>query len=402
MNSPEAVDLRSITGRQLEPLLLEETVEWDRELDWDFRRSAELVRQYADARGLQGVALLSHGEVAGYSYAVLEDHKGLVGDLYLRPPWRNPESEAWLLGMMMRTLAGTGQIRRIESQLMLLGVETGKLLERQHTVRLHERVLMTMELSRRERAGMGSSVVPDGFPFGPYRIEAWGDHHYEAASAIITQAYRGHVDSDINDQYRSQPGAHRFLYNIVQYPGCGNFYRAASHLAFDRASGAPAGVVLSSLVGPETGHITQLCIAPAGAGQGARPRTAVARHLRAARVRHEAGEPDGYHRQRDGAGALPAERLPRSAKVSGLRLGSVRGIRVTPEPGGPGVYPPQTPAHENRVAFCAIPPHDGPRPGHMPGALPCLANTSLSGDPLLYGTSVRRDPLPRTSQATNR
>ena len=29
------------------------------------------------------------------------------------------------------------------------------------------------------------------------------------------------------------PGARRFLYNIVQYPGCGSFFRAASHVAFD-------------------------------------------------------------------------------------------------------------------------------------------------------------------------
>src|SRR6185437_902346 len=39
---PEIVDLRSLTGRELDPLLLEETVEWRRELDWDFGRSADL------------------------------------------------------------------------------------------------------------------------------------------------------------------------------------------------------------------------------------------------------------------------------------------------------------------------------------------------------------------------
>lgn len=263
MDRPDVVDLRSITGRQLEPLLLEETVEWDRELDWDFRRSAELVRQYADARGLQGIALMRHGEVAGYSYAVLEDHKGLVGDLYVRPPWRNAETEAWLLAMMLQALGGTPEVRRIESQLMLLGLETGRVLERQHSVRLHERVLMTLDVSCWEWGAAQGSYASERF-----RIEPWGDYHFDAAAGIITRAYRGHVDSEINDQYRSRPGAHRFLYNIVQYPGCGNFFRSASLVAFDRGTAAPAGVVLSSLVGPETGHITQLCITPAAQGQG--------------------------------------------------------------------------------------------------------------------------------------
>jgi ribosomal protein S18 acetylase RimI-like enzyme len=259
---PEVVDLRGVTGRQLEPLLLEETVEWDRELDWDFRRSAELVRQYADARGLQGLALLRQGEVAGYGYAVLEDHKGLVGDLYLRPPWRTPENEAWLLGLLLQALSGTPQVRRIESQLMLLGAETGQALARRHSVRLRDRVLMRLDLNQPQWGD------PGRFSSQRIRIEPWGDYHFETAAGIITLAYRGHVDSEINDQYRSQAGAHRFLYNIVQYPGCGNFFRAASHVAFDRATGAPAGVVLSSLVGPETGHITQLCVAPAAQGQG--------------------------------------------------------------------------------------------------------------------------------------
>ena len=46
----EIVDLRDLVGRELDPLLLEETVEWQRELDWDFARSADLVRQFADMR----------------------------------------------------------------------------------------------------------------------------------------------------------------------------------------------------------------------------------------------------------------------------------------------------------------------------------------------------------------
>src|SRR5580700_9494786 len=93
---PEIVELRSLAGRELDPLLLEETVEWQRDLDWDFSRSADLVRQFADMRSLMGYALIDRGEVAGYGYTVLEEQKGLIGDLYVRPLWRNGANDVRL------------------------------------------------------------------------------------------------------------------------------------------------------------------------------------------------------------------------------------------------------------------------------------------------------------------
>src|ERR1700691_2662408 len=84
----ELIPLRRLTGRELDPILLEETVEWQSELDWDFARSADLIRQYADMRALNGFALLDRGEVIGYAYSVIEDQKGLLGDVYVRPAWR--------------------------------------------------------------------------------------------------------------------------------------------------------------------------------------------------------------------------------------------------------------------------------------------------------------------------
>ncbi len=94
---PALVDLRELSGRELDPLLLEETVEWQTELDWDFGRSADLVHQFADMRALMGSALVDRGEVAGYGYSVVEEHKGLIGDVYVRPPWRHSGNEVRLL-----------------------------------------------------------------------------------------------------------------------------------------------------------------------------------------------------------------------------------------------------------------------------------------------------------------
>jgi ribosomal protein S18 acetylase RimI-like enzyme len=75
------------------------------------------------------------------------------------------------------------------------------------------------------------------------------------------------VDSEINDQYRTVPGARHFLTNIIKYPGCGNFSADASTVALDERTGRVCGACLTSLISGSAGHITQLCILPAIRGQ---------------------------------------------------------------------------------------------------------------------------------------
>ena len=103
----------------------------------------------------------------------------------------------------------------------------------------------------------------------------WSEAKQDDSARLVAAAYRGHVDSDINDQYRSPAGARRFLSNIVQYPGCGTFFAPASFAAAiakgdarDDIRGALCGISLASLVADQTGHITQLCVAPAQRGTG--------------------------------------------------------------------------------------------------------------------------------------
>src|SRR6476659_8243751 len=79
---PKLVDLRELRASYLERLLVEENRTWEEKLDWDFRKSADLVRRFVDLRALNGCALVDQGDAVGYSYFVLEDPKGLIGDLY--------------------------------------------------------------------------------------------------------------------------------------------------------------------------------------------------------------------------------------------------------------------------------------------------------------------------------
>ncbi len=262
----QIIDLRTVAARELEPLLADEILEWRRELDWDFQPSAKLVREYASTNSLGGAALVLDGQVAGYGYAVLEEPRGIIGDLYIRPQHRSPQHEAVLFRSLLEALSGTRQITRMESQLMLTGPVAAEAIQADaalggKTVRLFERLLLSRDAAAplpEERAS-----VRDRF-----HIEPWDNRLLHAASAIIAGAYKGEADSEINAQYRSPSGARRFLSNIVEFPGCGNFHPDASFLAIDRVAGNAVGMVLSSFVADGIGHISQLCVIPEARGAG--------------------------------------------------------------------------------------------------------------------------------------
>ncbi|HLH17961.1 MAG TPA: GNAT family N-acetyltransferase [Bryobacteraceae bacterium] len=260
LRPPEIVDLRQLAARDLEPLLAEETAAWLEELHWDFEKSADLVRRFVDLRALNGCALIEDGEVTGYLYYVIEDNKGLIGDLFVRRAWSSPEREAELLEWGVDAVMKTRPVNRIESQLMMLRHAPGFVIPRTDCASTYRRNFMYLDL---ERAALAEGRVRQ-----PMYIEKWSDHYQEPAAQLIAAAYTGHVDSRVNDQYRSIPGARRFLYNIVQYPGCGSFYRPASFAAFEAATGRLCGISLASLVAPACGHITQICVSPVVRGTG--------------------------------------------------------------------------------------------------------------------------------------
>jgi ribosomal protein S18 acetylase RimI-like enzyme len=266
------VDLRHLRSEDLNPLLDEEVGAWRQLLDWDFGKSAELVRRFVDMRALNGFALVDDGEVAGYAYYVLEEHKGLIGDLFVRDAFCSIENERRLLESILGSLTTAPRIVRVESQLMMWHSPGG--LPMPAFLSGFERNFMMLEMQRAalgpaRRRSFGVAPASTAAASRVY-IEKWADQYQDAAAQLIAVAYQGHVDSLINDQYRSIAGARRFLFNIVQYPGCGTFFKRASLAAFDRLTGRMCGICLASLVMPYCGHITQICVAPwvRGAGVG--------------------------------------------------------------------------------------------------------------------------------------
>jgi len=252
---PRLLDLGQVRVRELEGILGEETRTWRELLDWDFQASAELVRRFVDVRALNGYALQVGEGLAGYCYYVAEEHKGLIGDLYVLEEFRTAESEHRLIGAVLGAMLRGRRVRRIESQLMLFRWARQQPLPGSKYLSSYERNFMLLDL---ERAGemppkeLGESVL----------FERWTERWQEETAQLIAAAYRGHIDSQINDQYRSVAGARRFLFNIVQYPGCGTFFQPASWAAIHRETGRVCGISLASLVADKVGHVTQICVGP--------------------------------------------------------------------------------------------------------------------------------------------
>jgi ribosomal protein S18 acetylase RimI-like enzyme len=256
----EIIDLRKAAIADLEPLLEEECRSWSEDLEWDFQRSASLVRRYTEMHALTGGVLMEAEVPLGYMYFVIEEHKGLIGDLYLRRDSRTADRENLLLAAALRGIRAHSAVTRIEAQIMMLSSETGRTMPDQEHVTAFERNFMRIDLT--------SAPLRKGNVRRPMYTERWTDHYRDAAAQLIAAAYLGHIDGRINDQYRSPEGARRFLHNIIQYPGCGIFHPPASVVAFEGVTGRLCGVSLASLVRPNTGHITQICVGPSVRGTG--------------------------------------------------------------------------------------------------------------------------------------
>lgn len=254
------VPLRNLRPEQLSPLLEEEIAEWRADLDWDFRPSADLVRRFSGMQALDGFVLLAGAHIVGFVYSVAEEGKGLVGDLYVSRRYRSVQREDALLRAVLDSMWRVSGMRRIEAQLMMLSAPFERGFPDPLWFRCYPRKFFSLRLDRAtellRREPKRAVIAP------------WSENRQDDAARLIAEAYAGHIDSRINDQYRSPGGARRFLTNIVQYPGCGAFFSPASFVAIDRTTRAVCGLCLASLVAEDAGHLTQICVAPGHRGTG--------------------------------------------------------------------------------------------------------------------------------------
>jgi ribosomal protein S18 acetylase RimI-like enzyme len=266
-SSVEILDLRHFSSVDLRPLLDDEARVWANRLAWDYSGSAEMILRYVDAKILPGYAAIERGRIFGYTFFVYEGSKGVVGDLFVTNDTRLPnprEAELKLLTHVIETLQQSPGIHRVEAQ--LLAHEAGSVARPflDQGFQRHPRLFMVL--------GLGDAAPKIPATHSDVEIRRWTEADYQPAAAVITAAYRGHVDAQINDQYYTLSGSLRFLNNIVRFPGCGLFDVESSFAAVDRKAKTLIGLILCSRVRGDVGHVTQVCVLPEyrsrGIGEG--------------------------------------------------------------------------------------------------------------------------------------
>lgn len=253
--APKVVDLRRLRGSDLEGVLAEEVQFWREQFHWDFRPAADLVKRFVSTQSLAGYALVHGTTVVGYLYTVAEDRKIVIGGLFIQRAFRTIEAEGLLIEAAISEALRSPTLKRVESQLMTLMSPMDRPFPYSQWLSIRERFYMEAPLPRLVNWPLPERNTPTSF-------ERWMPDAQPEAASLIARAYHGHVDSDINEQYRTPAGARQFLNNIVQYPGCGAFFQPASFVARDRRTGVLCGISLSSLVALDSGHITQICVDP--------------------------------------------------------------------------------------------------------------------------------------------
>jgi ribosomal protein S18 acetylase RimI-like enzyme len=269
LETVEILDLRHYTSADLRPLLEREAEVWAQRMAWDYRSSADMILRYIDSKILPGYTAIENGRVVGYSFFVYEGSKGVIGDLFVSANGHampdSPHEDALrerLITHVIETLQQTPGVHRVEAQLLVHPSGSVTIPFLNEGFRVFPRLFMELPLASAHEAC--DSPLP---PMADVEIRGWTEADFQSAAQLITAAYLGHIDSEINDQYRTVGGSLRFLNNIVRFPGCGTFDAAASSVAISRITGGVVGLLLCSRVRDDVGHVTQVCLQPEHRGR---------------------------------------------------------------------------------------------------------------------------------------
>jgi ribosomal protein S18 acetylase RimI-like enzyme len=198
---------------------------------------------------------------------VYEGNKAVIGDVFCADTLCEDAHrvEARLIEHLLELLQFSPGIDRIETQLLLHPHGAHARAFESTGFEVHPRLFMELDFELGDHRDLAAKAVP-ALP-AELEIRAWKDADFAAAGRLIAAAYSHHLDSRINDQYQSVSGSLRFLHNIVRFPGCGIFDAEASRVLAYRDprknESELAGMLLCSRVGDGTGHVTQICVAPA-------------------------------------------------------------------------------------------------------------------------------------------
>ncbi|MBZ5516985.1 MAG: GNAT family N-acetyltransferase [Acidobacteriia bacterium] len=237
---PEVIDIRHFNAEAFESLLEAESRAWN--------------------------SALLEGVLTGYSFFFHDGEKGLIGNLFVAPNDGKLEQAFLLLDHVNETLLATPGLTRVETQLPHFTMEELEPCFLPREFRSHLRRFMLLRLASRRRAlygnaGSNTDTPPAMAPLAPgFTVAPWERKHDRAVADLVYGVYRGHIDGEINDQYRSLGGTIHLVDNIVHQRGCGEMLHGASLVATHQPSGILAAALAVTAVRSRTAHIPQIAV----------------------------------------------------------------------------------------------------------------------------------------------
>ena len=238
-------DWRYAETPALQALYEAERRQWLNDLGWDTAEAWSEIEGARTAGRLPGLlAVDDGGSICGWTYFLIDDHIAQVGSLV----GESAEATRALIDSVLARAAGHAECVTCFSYAKAPGLEAA--------LTAHG-----FEIRRYDYLSRTANPLD---PFRPDGADAWRDNDEKAAADLLRIAYGS------NGRFFAAHGLprewHRYVHNLVAYPGCGRFDRTATRVL--REDGRLAAIVMMTALGPGVAHVAQVAVHPERRGHG--------------------------------------------------------------------------------------------------------------------------------------
>jgi ribosomal protein S18 acetylase RimI-like enzyme len=255
------VDLERVDPAELDALWQRESSQWRERLYWEVPGSPAALWRAVKSGSVQGKAVRVESGLAGYAYAhIISGQRGVISAFVIAPQWGPTRVGDALLQAMLTDLHRFG-LPRIEcpsvsfeaSWLDAIFTRQGFCAYGREFLRVHLNGVAALD------------NAPAAVELAPWPERRWGAE-LSAAAALMQAAYRGGIDAEISELYRTPGGCRTVLQNLMSQHLGGRFVADASALA--RHQGQLIGFTIITEIAPQQGHLAQIVVLPQYQGQG--------------------------------------------------------------------------------------------------------------------------------------
>jgi GNAT superfamily N-acetyltransferase len=260
-SEPSIVDLVSVDPAELNGLWQREASLWRERLYWEVPGSPAILWRALQSGRVQGKAVRVGSLLAGYAYAhIISGQRGVISAFVIAPDWGPTRVGDLLLDAMVADLHRFG-LPRIECPSVSFDAPWLEATFARQGFCVYGRQFLRAHLNGVAELDNALAAV---------ELEPWPARRrgaeLGAAAEVMQAAYRGGIDAEISELYRTPGGCRTVLQNLIHQRLGGLFVAEASALA--RYQGQLIGFTVITEIAPQQGHLAQIVVLPQYQGQG--------------------------------------------------------------------------------------------------------------------------------------